>query len=321
MPNGEQVRNGKAYEYAIAKEYATFLAAQGISVSFVEDDAFNTAKGFYDGFSLEKQREFSLSARSSIRTLLKLESGFISPKNASEELKIRIASDSEGEDGDVRDVLFSRASSKWEVGISAKNNNDDAKHSRLSKTIDFGDKWLGYPVSQNYWNAITPIFDRLQVYKDADKDWNDVPDKSNTVYKPLLDAFKEEMMRLYRLHPDIPPKLVQYLIGRFPFYKVIKDDVAKMVVVKAFNLGGKLNKTVNHNKPAYKAKKINFPSRIIEFDYKDNSDNTLTMVLDGGWEIRFRIHSADTKVETSLKFAVQLGGIPSSLFTQYIFVE
>ena len=52
---------------------------------------------------------------------------------------------------------------------------------------------------------------------------------------------------------------------------------------------------------------------------KSGSYNTLNMILDGGWEISFRIHNASTKVEKSLKFDIKLLGNPPILFTQHLF--
>ena len=54
---------------------------------------------------------------------------------------------------------------EWEVGLSVKHNHDAAKHSRLSHRLDFGKEWFGSPCSQEYWNAVTPIFDRLKEEK------------------------------------------------------------------------------------------------------------------------------------------------------------
>ena len=86
-----------------------------------------------------------------------------------------------------------------------------------------------------------------------------------------------------------------------------------------------LNKTVNGVKPSYKVKSIELPSRIVEIDFMNKggvkNDNTLDLIMDGGWEISFRIHNASTKVEPSLKFDVRLLGNPPVLFTQYIFQE
>ena len=53
----------------------------------------------------------------------------------------------------------------WNIGLSCKNNHEAVKHSRLSRTIDFGKEWLGYSISENYKNAINPLFDELDELK------------------------------------------------------------------------------------------------------------------------------------------------------------
>lgn len=136
---------------------------------------------------------------------------------------------------------------------------------------------------------------------------------------PLLKAFRKEMLRLTKSNPIASSNLLQYLIGRKPFYKVIKEDNKKIVVVKAFNIGGKLNQTVNGKKPIVKTDTIKLPTRVIELEFKEESDTTLMMVLDEGWQISFRIHSASTYIENSLKFDIQLIGNPPILFTQHLF--
>ena len=52
---------------------------------------------------------------------------------------------------------------------------------------------------------------------------------------------------------------------------------------------------------------------IYSFDYKEGSSNTLILVLDKGWTISFRIHNASSRIEPSLKFDIQLVGIPSAV--------
>ena len=91
------------------------------------------------------------------------------------------------------------------------------------------------------------------------------------------------------------------------------------MIVKAFNINGELNKTVNGVKSQYPTPCINLPTRIVEFEMRRGSDNTLNMILDEGWEISFRIHNASKKVETSLKFDIKLLGNPPVLFTQHLF--
>ncbi len=76
-------------------------------------------------------------------------------------------------------------------------------------------------------------------------------------------------------------------------------------------------------KSRYIVSKIEPPKRIVEFEFAKKSDgqmnDTLNMILDGGWEISFRIHSADNPIVLSLKFDVKLLGNPPILFSQYLF--
>ncbi len=324
MPQGDQVRNGKAFEYAIAKEYKNYISKQGLRALLVENDAYKQAKEYYDSFSDEEHTRFDKAAFETIDTMVKIEPGLVAEIGSGDVLSICLQKDQEGETGDVRDVVFSRALSKWEIGFSAKNNNDAVKHSRLSKSLDFGYKWLGIPCSQKYWDEITPLFDSLYEIRKNNPEalWSDMGDrKQDDCYIPLLTSFKEELLRINEKNEGIPAKLILYLIGEYPFYKIIKDDIHNMVIVKAFNINGGLNKTVNKIKSRYSIPEIKLPTRIVEFEFKKDSKDTLNMILDGGWEISFRIHNASSKVEASLKFDVRLLGNPPVLFTQHLFQE
>lgn len=320
MPQGDQVKNGKAFEYALAKVYANFVSMQDKAVNLIENEAIKQARGYYSQFSAVEQAKFHEAATQTIETMVRIEPGILAQKNNDDILKIMLNSDMEGQHGDVRDVVFLRNTATWEIGFSAKNNNDAVKHSRLSKVLDFGEKWVGVKCSQVYWTEIRPIFAYLQDARNKRLTWNDLgEEKVSKVYLPLLKAFRKELLRINQSVPNIPEKLIQYLIGTYPFYKIIKDDSHNLVIVKSFNINGELNKTVNGVRPQYITPRINFPTRIVEFEMKNGSDNTLNMILDEGWEISFRIHNASSMVETSLKFDVKLLGNPPILFTQYLF--
>ena len=319
-----QVKNGKAFEYAIAKVYHDAISSRGLLVELIEDEAFQKAKGYFDEFNDNIQKRYLAAAEATLDTMLKIEPGLTAQKNDNDILKIRLAKDAEGQAGDVRDVIFCRKKPHWEIGFSAKNNNDSQKHSRLSNANDFGEKWFGVKCSDEYWNALKPIFNFVKLYKDAGKSWEMMgKDKETKVYIPLLNAFRDEVLKINSNYPDIPKKLISYIIGVSPFYQVIKEDSKNLVVVKAFNIGGGLNKTVNKLKSRYKVPKIDPPTRIVEFEFAPKPENqmqdTLNMILDGGWEISFRIHSADDPIVLSLKFDVKLLGNPPILFSQYLF--
>lgn len=317
---GKQVKTGKAFEYAIAMQYFLFLQEAGLNVCIEENNAFIVARNFFNEFSDTEKNKFENAARNTINTMIKIEPGLTSQKNDSDTLQISLNDDSAGIQGDVRDVIFKREYESWEIGFSAKNNNDAVKHSRLGRALDFGNVWLNAPCSENYWVEIKPIFDYLDYCANNQMTWNDLgKDKREKIYMPLLNAFKNELIRIDRENNNIPEKLINYLIGCRPFYKIIKDDAHNLVVVKAFNTKGRLNSSYNSVKSAYSTPKINLPQRIVEFDFKANSETTLIMILDGGWEISFRLHNASTFVERSLKFDIKLLGNPPILFSQYIF--
>lgn len=320
MAQGDQVKNGKAFEYAIANTYTKYLSQLGLNVELEENPALEVARKYFNGFTQEKQERFTTAAYHTIETMLKLEPGLSTQKSNNDTLKIYLNKDSNGESGDVRDIIFVR--NKWEVGFSAKNNNDATKHSRLSHVLDFGKSWVDVPCSLTYWDAISPIFKYLDKLKKKGKKWEDIITETPTkVYKPLLKAFRDELLRINEENKEIPQKLIKYLIGQYPFYKIIKDDSHKMVIVKAFNIEGKLNQAVCNTKARYKTPKLILPTRIVEFEMKPDSCNTLNMILDNGWEISFRIHSADKKIVKTLKFDIKLLGNPPILFTQHLFQD
>lgn len=317
---GKQVRNGKAFEYAIATQYYTYLLDRGCKVSVIENNAIAIARKYFEEFTEQEQDKFNRAAYNTIDTMVKIEPGLTVQKNDKDILYISLNEDQAGEDGDVRDVLFQRVKPSWKIGFSAKNNNDAVKHSRLGRNLDFGKVWLGIPCSDTYWIDIKPTFDYLEECIKKQYTWNDLKqDKRDKVYIPLLNAFKKELLNIDGNHLNIPERLVEYLIGNHPFYKIIKDDSHNLVIVKAFNIKGELNKPYNKVKSAYSTPKINLPNRIVEFEFKEDSDTTLNMILNGGWEISFRLHNASSLVERSLKFDIKLLGNPPVLFTQHIF--
>ena len=322
MANGTQVRNGKAFEYALAKAYYDYVTNAGVRAELVENEPLKQNKAAYEACDESEQNRFVLTSRATIDSMIKLEPGIMAQRGAADKLLIYMQSDQQGVEGDVRDIVLKRMNPTWEIGFSAKNNHEAVKHSRLSSTNDFGDKWLGVPCSDTYWHEIKPVFQYIREHRELGHTWKDLgKDKVSKVYVPLLNAFKKELLFINENNDNIPEKLIRYLIGEYSFYKIIKDDAHNLVVVKAFNLKGELNKTVSGVKARYKTPRLALPTRIVEFEYKEKSgsQDTLDMIMDGGWEISFRIHSADNPMPESLKFDIQLLGNPPILFTQHLF--
>lgn len=199
--------------------------------------------------------------------------------------------------------------------MSIKHNHFAVKHSRLAKSLDFGAKWYNIPCSADYWVDIKPIFDYLGEQKALGKNWSELPSKDNNVYIPLLQAFKAEILRNCAIDPNVPKKMVEYLLGEFDFYKVISIDTKRITQIQTYNLHGKLNQPSKTTRPKIEVPLACLPTRIVSLDFKPNSTNTIELYMDGGWQFSFRIHNASTKVETSLKFDIQIVGMPTAIIS------
>ena len=291
-------------------------------VLVIENDSFQTAKKCYLSFNDKEQSHYSLVASFAVNFLLDIEPRLSNGINDKDVLQLEIVSDKAGQSGDVRDVLAIRSLQKWEIGISAKNNHRAVKYSRLSNDINFGLKWLNVSCSANYFEEIKPVFDNLAKLRTASKStqkWETLGDYHSSVYIPVLDAFRKELLCLDSQNSGIiAERLIEYLIGRQDFYKVIKGK--NKVEIQAYNLHGTLNLPFENIKPKAKIQKLKLPNRLIEVVYQENSKTTLLVTLNEGWQISFRIHNASSRIEPSLKFDINLVSAPHSLFSNQLFI-
>lgn len=316
-----QTINGKAFEYALLNEFLERLKIV-TNVSVVENEPFKTAEKCFLSFDEKEQSHYTLVASFAVNFLLDIEPRLSNGIDINDSLQLEIVSDKAGQSGDVRDVLAIRSLQKWEIGISAKNNHRAVKHSRLSNDIDFGLKWLNVPCSVEYFNEIKPVFDNLAKLRTASKStqkWETLGDYHTSIYVPVLDAFRKELIRLDSENSGvIAERLIEYLIGRQDFYKVIKGK--NKVEIQAYNLRGTLNLPFENIKPKAKIQKLKLPNRLIEIVYQENSKTTLLVTLNEGWQISFRIHNASSRIEPSLKFDINLVSAPHSLFSNQLLI-
>lgn len=318
---GKQTEQGKAFEYAcVTAIYEKYKATQVIEVE--ESQQMKTARRFFDGLDRMKRYNLMLAAKSAIRIIEKLEPQLKYPAD-NVPLILAIQTDASGMAGDVRDLLCIRKQNNWHIGLSCKHNHHAVKHSRLSETIDFGKEWFGKKCSEQYFAEVVPLFRELRKLRDESKAvgspilWNEIADKFDTYYVPILSAFMDELIRLDKQFPnEIPALLIRYLIGRYDFYKVITDDRHRCTRVEVVNIAGTLNKGAEGHATIVKVPLLKMPSKIYHIGFKDNSKNTIEVVCDEGWTVSMRLHNASSKVEPSLKFDVNLISLPSSIHAQ-----
>lgn len=316
-----QTIQGKAYEYACMQAIADSVGNVR-RVRIVHNSSLTVAQNAWELIDDTQKTKMTKSARAGVETLLQLEPKIVEDGN--DDLELSLQADKKGVEGDVRDVLIIRRSIAWEIGISVKHNHSAVKHSRLSQSIDFGKEWFGVPSSPHYFDEILPVFARLNRLKSAGVRWADISDKATTIYVPLLSAFMDELRRLDTENPNVvPARLLEYLLGRKDFYKIISNDTGKFTMLQCFNLHGTLNTASSTSQPSLKVRGVDMPSKIYFLDFRSmqsgkQSQTTIQLVMDGNWAVSFRIHSASTMVEPSLKFDIQLTGVPSSMFSNSV---
>ena len=303
---------GRAYEAV----YLTTLYEEISKIrpcTIEKNSSYDAVMRAWGTLSDSEKESYKISARAGVAVLLDIEPLILDDADGIIELKIQ--ADNKGIEGDVRDVLIIKQSSNWEIGLSLKHNHFAVKHSRLAKNLDFGNKWYGRACSPQYWDEIKPIFELLDAEQQQGKKWKEMENKTDEVYVPLLNAFKREILRQNKSYKDLPRLLVQYLLGMFDFYKIISLDKEKITRLQCFNLRGTLNRQGKKRKSSMRIMPSLLPTRIIAFDFKENSKTTLELYLDRGWQFSFRIHNASTYVEPSLKFDINLVGMPCTIIT------
>jgi len=312
--NSRQMTTGKAFEYALLSQFEEKLKDK-TNIEVIKNSSFEIAKGCFENTTETEQADYLLSSSFAVNFMMDIEPRLSNDVGKDDILQLEILSDNFGKEGDVRDVLAIRLLQKWEIGVSAKNNHKAVKHSRLSSNIDFGEKWLGIKVSKEYFDIVTPIFKNLEKIRkesNATKKWSEIGDYHSSVYVPVLNAFVKELKAIYEKDNNIASKLVSYLIGNKDFYKVIKSK--NSVEIQAYNMNGTLNLPFKDIEPKYKTPKVPLPTKIISVELKDNNDTTVIVTMDNDWTLSFRIHNASSRVESSLKFDINLLKSPKKLF-------
>ena len=317
--SGSQTDKGKAFEYACLKALYDKLST-GDEVTIEDSPQMRTAKKCFELQDDKTKADLYAAAVAASKVVCRLEPQLEnSQKNVP--LYLCIQTDSEGIAGDVRDVVCIRRQNKWQIGLSCKHNHHAVKHSRLSETIDFGKEWLNIPCDKSYFDKVVPLFRELRDIRDKSKDttpvrWEEIPDKAERYYKPILNAFMTELKRLADNNAGVPERLIHYMLGVYDFYKVITDDRKRTTRVEAINISGTLNQPSGKIKSIVDVPKLKMPTRFYHIGFKENSDNTVEVVCDEGWALSLRIHNASSRVEPSLKFDVQLISLPPALHAQ-----
>jgi hypothetical protein len=306
--------HGRAYEYICLLSLNDAIKEKR-PAQIIYNSSFEAAKSAWDTLSDNEQKLYALSAKSTIDTIFALEPNIL--EYDEDVVNLYIQKDQRGEEADVRDIIVERKNIVWEIGLSIKHNHLAVKHSRIAKNLDFGDKWYGINCSPTYWNDVKPTFDFLSIEQRKGTLFKNLASKEEQVYVPLLKAFVKEVETQVVKNPTIPRRMVEYLLSKYDFYKVISIDNKRITTIQAFNMFSTLNLAIKEKKPEIKVPVINLPTTLLHIAIKPNSKTTVIMCFDNGWQFSFRIHNAKDSVETSLKFDIQIVGMPAEVNIKY----
>ena len=300
---------GRAYEYICLHSLQDAISAIRKSQIF-HNSSYDAAEHAWNTLSVAEKALYTMSAKSTIDTIFALEPNIVEDNDT---LNLYIQSDEHGIEADVRDIIIDRKDIVWEIGLSIKHNHMAVKHSRLARGLDFGQKWYGINCSEEYWNAVKPTFDFLEEGKVKGTYFRDLNNKEDDVYVPLLKAFMQEIKTQVNKNTDIPRKLVEYLLSKYDFYKVISIDNKRVTTIQSFNMYGTLNQPSKTQKPSLEVPTMELPTTLLYMDFKPKSKTTVIMGFDNGWQFSFRIHNAKDTIEPSLKFDIQIIGMPPAV--------
>lgn len=304
-------RNGRAYEYAWITSLNDRLEKTSKS-EIKQNSSLDATKRAWDEISQDKKATYLVSTQVAMDSILDLEP-ILRDVQLQDKIILALQDDTRGIEGDVRDLVISRSAIGWEIGLSIKHNHNAIKHSRLSKSLDFANSWFDSPCSQDYWNAVSIIFQKLEDLKHQRVKWSELENKESDVYVPLLNAFAEEVCRKNEELDDMPKRMIEYLVGTCDYYKVICRESKKDTVIESFNMHGTLSQDSNDLKSSVEIEKVDLPDELVTIRFKKDSKTTVEAYFNNGWQISFRIHNASTYVEPSLKFDVQFVGMPPTV--------
>lgn len=308
---GSEERSGSAFEYAVAISLQKHTPAR-----LLLDNAALRSKEKYLQLTTDKQKRLSFCAEKSAQYLATVDERLVKKKD----LQIRFNSSHNAKaHHDVRDLLV--VSGDVVIGISCKVNNEDLRHSRLSGTSDFVQEWglSGSGASTAYWRGVKPVFSYLRELRSSGLRWDQVyPGEANQrndlklaeIVAPVLNEWEKEISSLIAIEKDLATNLCRYLLGSKSYWKVIaKTQISPSqtsrdtITIQRFDLEGDMP-----------GAKLIMPKKILGIQVKPRSRARERIVTcDQGYSFGFRLHTAESKVVASLKFAVKGRGLPASI--------
>lgn len=121
---------GRAFEYACIIELKDRIEDKRPVT--VDEESVMAARRAWETQSKAEQQTYLRAADAFIDTLFSAEPLILECDEDDDIVVLSINKDSDAEGGDVRDIVITRKTIRWDIGLSMKHNHFAAKHSRLS---------------------------------------------------------------------------------------------------------------------------------------------------------------------------------------------
>ena len=213
-------------------------------------------------------------------------------------------------DNNKHDFLVMCKPIHLKIDLNQRNDKPTVKQSQTNSQLDLGNKCYGIPCSSAYWKEIQSVFDYRNDNPNKLLNFNELSDKKKDIYIPLLEAFINEIKCQYAKHKNLPKKLVKHLLGKYDFYKIIYIDKEQNTQIRSYNLHVTFGTANQTQGTAIIIPTASLPTRIVYLDFVPNSQNTIELYMNRGWQFIFRIHNTKTSIKPSLVFNIELIGIP-----------
>ena len=301
---------GRAYEFICL--HSLHEAISNIRPAEIDKEkGYEAAAKAWDTLSDDEKKLYEISAKSTIKTIFALEPNIV--EKTDDVLRLYIQTDNKGQNADVRDIIIERKDIIWEIGLSIKHNHADTKHSRISHTHTWAKNWYGQPCSEEYKDEVKGVFDLLKDLRKRKVLFNEIPDKEDVIYAPLLKAIALEIQRQLKIDPLVGRRIVEYMLSKFDFYKVISIDSKRLTIIQSFNMYGTLNLPSREEQPSIVVPALSLPTELMHIGFKQDSKTTIYLCFDNGWQFSLRLHNGESISCPTLKFAVSIVGIPADI--------
>ncbi|MBQ6389649.1 MAG: HaeIII family restriction endonuclease [Mogibacterium sp.] len=300
---------------ATYKSFEEFFAEHDIPCELEKNEAYTQYKEVWQQTDRQGQDIALRQAKPAVERILSKEL-YVMEKSG-DPIRIRFNGDKRNLDHDsFAELLIQRKDLDWAIGISVKKDakvltdmrvadrNMDMYLNHTDNVVneieDFGDRIFGVPCSNEYFDDVNKIMERIHAY-DREQ-WVKLLLDDKFIYEnvitPMLMAYARELPKLLESHPEAPMHFFDYFYGRYDYYYFNPIDELAVTRIGAVNPRGGLGRipgTDNHfTNVVVKPSKL-LDVRFATGKYGELSKDTIQLSFDGGWVMCFNIHVTNSE--------------------------